>query len=270
MRYFLLLTTILFLSCSSSRNTLTIDDNGAAPLTVSSYADLSVELITRVKNGQNVDAILETLAKVSVDDLRNDLDTETEKKAFWLNVYNAYIQIILTEDPDLFENRKKLVGYNFFSSNQMTIAGKSVSFDKIEHGIIRRSKNKYSGGFVGKLFPGKFERKLRWAKVDPRVHFALNCGAKSCPFIAIYTPDRVEEQLDITTRDYLAKTTEYDAENDKVKVTSLMSWFRADFGGKKGGVKLLKKYNVIPDEASPSVSFLTYDWTLELGNYQDI
>ena len=28
--------------------------------------------------------------------------------------------------------------------------------------------------------------------VDPRIHFALNCGAASCPPIRIYTPDRLE------------------------------------------------------------------------------
>jgi hypothetical protein len=49
-----------------------------------------------------------------------------------------------------------------------------------------------------------------------------------------------------------------------------MSWFRADFGGKDGAVEMLKLYNVIPKDADPSVSFLEYDWTLELGNYKDI
>jgi len=55
-----------------------------------------------------------------------------------------------------------------------------------------------------------------------------------------------------------------------VKVNTLMSWFRGDFGGKAGAVEMLKKYNVIPQDADPSVSFLEYDWTLELGNYTDI
>ena len=28
--------------------------------------------------------------------------------------------------------------------------------------------------------------------VDPRIHFALNCGAASCPPIRVYTPERLE------------------------------------------------------------------------------
>lgn len=32
--------------------------------------------------------------------------------------------------------------------------------------------------------------------MDKRIHFALVCGAKSCPPIRVYTPDELEEGLD--------------------------------------------------------------------------
>ena len=35
--------------------------------------------------------------------------------------------------------------------------------------------------------------------VDQRIHFALVCGAKSCPPIKVYTPQSLEEGLDSTT-----------------------------------------------------------------------
>jgi hypothetical protein len=31
--------------------------------------------------------------------------------------------------------------------------------------------------------------------IDPRIHFALNCGAKSCPPVRVYTPATLEEGL---------------------------------------------------------------------------
>ena len=34
---------------------------------------------------------------------------------------------------------------------------------------------------------------------DPRIHFALVCGAKSCPPIKVYTPDSLEDGLDSAT-----------------------------------------------------------------------
>ncbi len=234
------------------------------------YAELSMQLLQNVREGKPTMEIENKLANISKEELNADLDTESEKKAFWLNVYNAYVQILLTEKPELFEDRNSWFGYNFFSSPQVTIAGKKLSFDDIEHGIIRDSKIKLSLGYWDKWFPGEFEKMFRWEEVDPRIHFALNCGAKACPYIAIYDPERVEEQLDITSKQYLEKTTQYDAEKNKVKVNALMSWFRADFGGKDGAVEMLKKYEIIPQDVNPSVSFLDYDWTLELGNYKDI
>jgi len=92
----------------------------------------------------------------------------------------------------------------------------------------------------------------------------------SCPYIAVFDPDRVEEQLDIATRQYLEENTIYDSEKDRVEVTRLMSWFRGDFGGVSGAVQMLRDYGVIPADADPSVSFDEYDWTLELGNYQEL
>ncbi len=238
--------------------------------TDTSFAELSMILLQNVRDGKPTKQIESKLAEVSPEELNADLNTESEKKAFWLNIYNAYVQILLLDKPELFEDRNSFFGYNFFSSPQVTIAGKELSFDTIEHGIIRHSKIKLSMGYWDKWFPSDFEKMFRWDEVDPRIHLALNCGAKSCPYIAVFDPERVEEQLDIISKQYLEKTTVYDAEKDKVKVNALMSWFRADFGGKDGAVEMLKKYKIIPQDADPSVSFLEYDWTLELGNYTDI
>ena len=32
---------------------------------------------------------------------------------------------------------------------------------------------------------------------DPRIHFALVCGARSCPPIKLYTPDNVDQGLHV-------------------------------------------------------------------------
>lgn len=238
--------------------------------TDTSFAELSMILLQQVREGNPTSDIQDRLATVSQEELHSDLDTEPEKKAFWLNIYNAYVQILLLDDPNLFNDRSSFFGYNFFSSPQVTIAGKELSFDDIEHGIIRHSKVKLSLGYWDKWFPSEYEEMFRWKEVDPRIHFALNCGAKACPYIAIYDPERVEEQLDISSKQYLTKTTVFDEVENTVKVNALMSWFRADFGGKDGAIEMLKRYNVIPKDVDPSVSFLEYDWTLELGNYKDI
>lgn len=243
---------------------------GQDSLEALSYAELSMELVKAVRDGRDTELITQNLANVSEDELHADLNTESEKKAFWLNIYNAYVQILLLDNPELFEDRNSWFGYNFFTSPQVTIAGKKLSFDDIEHGIMRRSKIKLSMGYLDQWFVGDFIERFWWDEVDPRIHFALNCGAASCPYIAVYDSDRVEEQLDITTKKYLEQTTDYYPEKTEVKVNRLMSWFRADFGGPSGAIEMLKEYDIIPKSAEPSISYKEYDWTLDLGNYQDI
>jgi hypothetical protein len=40
--------------------------------------------------------------------------------------------------------------------------------------------------------------------VDPRIHFALNCGAASCPPIRVYTPDKLEFGLEAAASAFCA------------------------------------------------------------------
>jgi len=235
-----------------------------------SYAEISMELVKAVRDEKDTTPLKQMLADVPEHELYNSLDTEQKKKAFWINIYNAYVQILLLDDPKLFEDRNSWFGYNFFTTPQVVVAGKKLSFDDIEHGIMRRSKIKLSMGYLDQWFVDNFVKRFWWDKVDPRIHFALNCGAASCPHIAVYSPDRVEEQLDITTKNYLEETTDYYPEENRVEVNKLMSWFRADFGGSSGAIQMLKKYDVIPENADPDISYKEYDWTLELGNYKDI
>lgn len=257
---FLLFSASLLLMCSSAKK-------GPQASHKKSYSNvtLSKELVRAARDGKDAAQIMDKLATVSVEELSAELDTDESKKAFWINVYNGYVQHILTKQPELFEDRGA-----FFKKDQITIAGELISLDKIEHGIIRGSKVKWLLGLVSDPFADKYERTFRTDKADGRIHFALNCGAKSCPYIAIYDAPYMNEQLDEISQQFLTRTSSYEAENEKVYITSLFSWFRGDFGGKSGIRDFLRKYKVIPQEADPSLSFQDYDWTLELGNYTEL
>lgn len=229
------------------------------------YVALSKDLVKAAKNNSSYEDIKQKLANVPPETLARELDTDAAKKAFWINVYNAYVQLILSENPELFKDRG-----SFFGDDKITIAGKKLSFDDIEHGMIRGSQVKWLLGFVQDPFAGDYEEALRVKNTDGRIHFALNCGAISCPEVAIYDAKVIDQQLDIAAKQYLQKSSTYKPEENKVYVTSLFSWFRGDFGGKDGIVEFLKKYEVIPQDANPDLEFKDYDWTLDLGNYKEI
>ena len=154
------------------------------------YVQLATDLMSEVRAGGKAENIREQLKKVDPDTLAGYLITEEQKKAFWINVYNAHIQILLREHPEYFEERGK-----FFGTPLFIIARKELSFDDVEHGIIRGSKIKLSLGLIKNPFAGKFERMFRTDKEDGRIHFALNCGAKSCPLVATYKAANFNEKI---------------------------------------------------------------------------
>lgn len=225
----------------------------------------STALLTAIRNGEDVSKILNELENVDLGVLANELDSEVAKKTFWINIYNAHIQLFLTEKPELFENKS-----SFFKTPKIKIAGELLSFDIIEHGILRRSKAKFGLGIFPKLFPTEIEKKFRVKKTDPRIHMALNCGAKSCPPVAVYEYGRLEEQMDESSRRLLSQTTNYNQSKNTVEIITLFSWFRGDWGNKKAVRNFLKKYDALPAGANPSIKYSKYDWTLLTDNYIDL
>lgn len=226
---------------------------------------LSEEFLELIQKEQDTRQIQNKLAHTNFKELKTGLITDEQKFAFWINIYNAYIQAILSENPEYYEDRRA-----FFNKEQINIGGEMLSFAKIEHGIIRKSQWQLGLGYIRKWFPGKFERKLRVDERDYRIHFALNCGATDCPPVAIYTPARIEEQLDEGTRRYLNKVSDYDSDSEQVKTSILFSWFRGDFGSKKGVKKILEEYDIISNSKTVSVQYKSYDWTLDLDNFIEL
>ncbi len=226
------------------------------------YPKLSAELLQAVKQRANPQPLTQQLANVEVNALADQLDTDAKRKTFWINLYNSYVIILLRDNPDLYDDRDA-----FFDEPRVPIAGQKLSFDDIEHGVLRRSKFKLSLGLISNPFADAWEKKLRVDQVDWHIHFALNCGATACPPVEIYQVKTIERQLEHRAQAYLSRTTVYQSEPDKVYVTPLMSWFRGDFGGITGVKEILKSYSLIPSGSDPSVEFKDYDWSLDITNF---
>jgi hypothetical protein len=240
-----------------------MDLNAQTVMQTPDYIKLSQQLLYAVKTGEDsATRWMQQLEKAEAGTLEQQLHNDDVKTAFWLNIYNTWVQWLLQQHPERYKNRS-----SFFTDKQIRLAGKSLSLDDIEHGILRRSRTKWSFGYIGKLFPGAFEKQFRVARVDKRIHFALNCGAKSCPPIAYYAPEKIHTQLDLATKNYLRGEVEYNAEKNVAYLPAIMSWFRADFDGKKGMRKLLRQYAIIPNEKQPKIRFKPYNWDLFLNNY---
>jgi hypothetical protein len=239
---------------------------GPAPA-VGDFVQLSQDLLyaAKTRDSTTADSLAGVLAHASADAMAADLEEPSRNKAFWINLYNAYAYRITAGKQLL----KASVRHRLFSQARITIAGRQLSLNKIEHGILRRSKIWWSMGYLNKLFPGRFERRFRVQELDPRLHFALNCGASSCPPIAFYRPGRLDAQLTQATESYLETSTAYKPEANQVQVSSLFRWYRADFGGRSGTLAMLRAYSIIPEGAAPKLVYKSWDWTPDRDNFRD-
>jgi len=225
---------------------------------------LSIQLLIAVQEGNSVSLTINELGSISVDQLSNDLNNVDERKAFWINCYNAFTQILLKEkSPDLLSQTSRTA---FFSSKDIIIGGQALSLNDIEHGMLRHSSVWWSKGHLRKIAPTDFEKKFR-VPLDYRIHFALNCGAKSCPAIRFYDPKQMDDQLDLAMNSFLSSDVEYDKRTKTVTVSKIFDWYRGDFGGKKGIINLLWSHHLIPDDRKIKLNFREYDWSVLLHKF---
>lgn len=217
----------------------------------------------RTFSWQEADSLKSIITKLRPSVLEYQLNTDNSKRAFWLNIYNGVVQYELSKDAERYQKRSA-----FFKAKLITVAGYALSLDEIEHGILRHSKNKFAFGYLPKLIEHPIIKKWRVNQLDNRIHFALNCGATSCPPIAFYEAKDLDAQLKTAEAFFIPASTTFDAATNTIKTTRILSWFRGDFGGKKGIRKLLVKYGF--EQANDAkLVFEPYNWSLELKKYSN-
>ncbi|KAA0154950.1 hypothetical protein FNF29_02094 [Cafeteria roenbergensis] len=157
-------------------------------------------------------------------------------KAFFLNLYNAMVCHGLCA----FGRSPTLAMTCFFDRVQYRVGPWRLSLNDIEHGVLRCNRPRPSS--LSAPFGACDARKcLSFRSVDPRVHFALNCGARSCPAIRIYCPFSVDKALDTAVAAFLAVPQNFsvDACTGEVRLSKLFAWYRQDFAG-ESPVELLR------------------------------
>lgn len=225
--------------------------------------DTAQQLLYRLRMEEPVEDLIAALA--GADDMRLQAETKSdaEKKAFWINLYNSFNLYFMQRDPKIGAQRSARMRH--FVDRKITVAGQKLSLNDIEHGILRRSMAWWSLGYLGKIFVSSFERMHRVEKLDPRIHFALNCGAVSCPPIRFYTPEGIDNELQIATTGFTM--TEVKLDGDKVMVSGIFRLYIGDFGGKSGLRRFLRRFRDDLPKGTFRIGYLKYDWTTELDAF---
>jgi hypothetical protein len=158
--------------------------------------------------------------------------------AFWVNLYNALVLHCLCLKP----LRGSLLWHlRLFDRVAYRVGGRDYPLNLMENGILR----------VNRRAPFRFRRPLRSSdprlaaapsRIDPRIHFALNCGALSCPPIRDYEPEALDVQLDLATRTYLEAETVLEPERGRVRLPRLMRLYAADFGDRRRQLEFASRH----------------------------
>jgi len=159
-------------------------------------------------------------------------------RAFWINLYNALtIDAVIQFGVQESVTAGTLGIFTFFRRAAYLVHGRRVSLEDIEHGILRGNRgNPY---IPGVHFPSDDPR-LAWSlPVEPRVHFALNCGGRSCPPIHSYDAANLNRQLTMAARHFVHSNVAIYPERNSVILSPIFRWYAADFGGREGMLQFL-------------------------------
>lgn len=169
--------------------------------------------------------------------------------AFWVNAYNALtIEGILRVYPIASVRELRDVRgepYDFWDNTRLYVAGKAYSLNDIEHKVLR-------------------------PLTEPRIHFAIVCGSKSCPRLSqeAYSAPRLEQQLDESAKHFLKQPGNFAFVGNSIQAASIFDWFGKDFGDDEREVTkrlhpwLPQSSQSKLDATNPPLKFSEYDWSL--------
>ncbi|MBP6238990.1 MAG: DUF547 domain-containing protein [Saprospiraceae bacterium] len=183
-------------------------------------------------NKKELEAITKAFSETSV----STSWSKNDQLAFWINAYNVFtIDLIVNHYP--IKSIQNLDGGKPWDVKRIAIGGKKYSLNNLENDIIRP----------------QFK--------DARIHFAVNCAAKSCPPIlnGAFFGKSLDEQLDAVTKKFISNTKYQNITSGKMTLSKIFDWYKVDFGDI---FTFINKYSTIKVNKNTAIVYKEYDWSL--------
>lgn len=117
---------------------------------------------------------IDVIEKLKPSFLLTHLQTDNQKNAFWLNIYNSMMLIFLKDTSN------EGVYKNFYKVKNFKIAGKSFSLYDVEHEFLLAGKKMKSKGFKRSKMDTTWQ-KLKPKSINPKVLFCMYRGMYGYP-----------------------------------------------------------------------------------------
>ncbi|MDH3650272.1 MAG: DUF547 domain-containing protein, partial [Saprospiraceae bacterium] len=163
-------------------------------------------------------------------------ENKERELSYWINTYNAHTIALIVNNYPLHSIRD-LYGGKPWDEKWIKINSRIYSLNDIEHGIIRK----------------RFR--------DPRIHFAVNCAAKSCPPLAnkAFTASNYEQLINQLTTTFINNPKYNQVESDQANLSKIFEWYADDFGDL---ISYVNRYSNIKLKPDAAISYDDYDWSL--------
>lgn len=162
--------------------------------------------------------------------------TDNQKMAYWINAYNAFtIKLIIDHYP--VKSIKDIHNGNPWDVKWIKLGEQTYSLNNIENDILRREYK------------------------EPRIHFAVNCAAVSCPplYNKAWTADNLDDLFYTRTVKFI-NNNKYNQINSSVaQISKIFKWYRSDFGNFIG---FINKHSRGKIGMNTKVTYNEYNWDL--------
>lgn len=195
--------------------------------------------VVNYKNMKADEALLQSLLQELAIKEPSATVAKNEQLAYWINLYNAAtLQLVLQHYP--LRSIRELNDGKPWDLEFITVSGRRYSLNYIENEILRK----------------RFS--------EPRIHFAINCAAKSCPKLlnGAFKPEQLEVQLNTLTNSFINDASKNKITAGKVEVSEIFNWYAKDFMLKGSVIDFLNGWSATRIAPSATIQYLTYDWSL--------
>lgn len=184
-----------------------------------------------LKEKKSIDQVLSEWSKIKTSQLH-----PKARLALYLNLYNlSTLKVILEHYP--VKSIKDIKGGKIWDSAFIPLNGALISLNELENEFIRK------------------------AYKEPRIHFLLNCGAKSCPplYQEAFTEKNVDALMETRTQLFINDGRSNVIKQNQVKLCKIFEWYKSDFGDL---IVFINKYSKAKVKNNAQILFLEYNWDL--------
>ncbi|MEO1047847.1 MAG: DUF547 domain-containing protein [Pseudomonadota bacterium] len=231
-----------------------VSDGAQSAIDHSAWDALLKQYVVEGENGVNLvrydalkaeakdglDAYLIAMQAVAIEEYDRN-----EQFAFWVNLYNAATVDVIVKNLPLGSIRDiGLFGLGPWKDDVVTVSGRTLSLDNIEHDILRPE----------------------WK--DVRIHYAVNCASIGCPNLAreAYTGSKLEEMLEAAATAYVNHPRGFGGSADRLVASNIYEWYQDDWGSEDDVLEHARQYALGATKnllgAAQGIGAYDYDWSL--------